>query len=155
MNNLTFVESKNNQNGDCNMLNFEEYIKDDPYFIRDITISFGSMFYNIKSIVKLKDMSDDAVLNTAIKNWVHMCSNRGFIKDAIERGDKKEVRRLIRNTISTSGSGGGMISFFKFGKAIEVKTLDGRKLYPTENDLANRYIEMMMPEQKELEQALF
>lgn len=90
-------------------------------------------------VKKLSTMSDYDVLLYAVKDWTRMSAHRNTIKKALTDGDKDEAFRAFKKMINESGSGGGMISYFKFYKTIEIKTRDGRCLTPSEEELWDIY----------------
>ena len=90
-------------------------------------------------LLELSTMSDLDILQRAVKSWVRMSASTNAIEGALKQGDKDAAFREFKRMINESGSSGGMISFFKLYKEIEIKTIDGRYYNPTEKELWNIY----------------
>lgn len=129
------------------MMEFHELLNDED-FARTLNIKMGVMIRNIKKQNELSKMSDDEILNKAIIKLVKISGERNILKQHIDKGDEKAARKRLKNIINTTGYS-SYISFGKFGKRIEVKSIDGRKFNPTEKEMIDRYIEMMMPKENE------
>jgi hypothetical protein len=92
-----------------------------------------------EEIQTLSTMCDYDVLLWTVKDWVRMSSSTKTIERALDEENIDKAFREFKRMINESGSGGRMISYFKFYKTIEIKTKDSRYFTPTEKELWDIY----------------
>lgn len=90
-------------------------------------------------IQTLSKMSEYDVLLWTVKAWCQMSASQNSINKALSNGDKDKAFHAFKKMLNESGSGGGMVSYFKFYRTIEIKCKDGRYFTPTEQELWDIY----------------